>query len=218
MLLTAMTPPALWMYRNASAGRGFYVDPRPGRGALHGRAGQPRSALDRPEGSRRRRCWSVLTKGGGKSGQTPRTPPDDNLFSRMRNESRWRLREQGNAYLQLGHERALRTLVGPLGRGGLHPAQAQLHPQRRYRALAGRENARTPRPRPRAPAAVATGLGDAQLPAAGRHRRRRRRAPVATPHPRGRPAAGDWPRGGDRLRHAAQRGRNACRCSPSRSF
>ena len=121
MLLGAAAPPGLWMYRNARVGLGATLTRAPDVERYMGVLG----SLEAPSTERSVRDAAMLRRlpaAKPTANQPPRRPgsrPDPkaaqpqatDLFQELENEARWRLREQGNAYLQLGNERALRTLV-----------------------------------------------------------------------------------------------------------
>lgn len=106
MMLGAAAPPALWMFRNANAGLGATLTRAPDLERYMGVLG----SLEAPSTDPQIRDAAMLERlpdGGDATA--------DNVFAQIDNESRWRLREQGNAYLQLGNDRALRTLVSHSG-------------------------------------------------------------------------------------------------------
>ncbi len=109
MLLGFVGPPAFWMYRNANAGMGATLTRAPVLERYMGVLGILEAPLTAPN----LRDTAMLDRlpAVGKTGKTNDADATD-LFSQIKDESRWRLREQGNAYLQLGNDRALRTLVG----------------------------------------------------------------------------------------------------------
>ena len=105
VILGAAGPPALWMYRNASVGLGPTLTRAPDLERYMGVL----SELESPALPSSTREAAILEEL-----KAPPLAPDaanTSLFAQMDGEARWRLREQGNAYLQLGNNRALRTLV-----------------------------------------------------------------------------------------------------------
>ena len=111
MFLGAAGPPALWMYRNASAGLGPTLTRAPDVERYMGVLG----SLEAPSTDPKVRDMAMLDRLSDVKTSRAADTPDADLYAQMEDESRWRLREQGNAYLKLGNDRALRTLVGHSG-------------------------------------------------------------------------------------------------------
>lgn len=111
MMLGAAAPPALWMFRNANAGLGATLTRAPDLERYMGVLG----SLEAPATDPDIRDAAMLERLPDAADAAKAADAPADLFAQIDNESRWRLREQGNAYLQLGNDRALRTLVGHSG-------------------------------------------------------------------------------------------------------
>lgn len=143
MMLGAVAPPALWMYRNANAGLGATLTRAPDVERYLGVLGD----LESPEIAPEIRDTAMLER-LSENAKATKTAAVGDLFDKMNKEAKTRLREQGDAYLRFGGDRALRTLVAHSGQAAFNRLKLNYTPSGSAAAWLGENVSHTGRETP----------------------------------------------------------------------